>query len=450
MVKVYRLAGLIERHTFCATLLFTAMALAWYAQALPQRWPDAKGYEYEWIAVPLSEGHGFSFERWARWLGPYNDGSDYGSTAWVEPLQTIIMAGCFRVFGESGRLLLVLLNFVWLGATCVVVYHLVRRIDGPEAALATSILLALFPANRLLLFYIGNSALTGLLVSSCALALIHYMDHASVRCGLVLGVVLGFTCLTHAGALFLVPFSAIMIVITLGVRSMRAWMSATMVLMVATLVISPWTFRNWITFGKFVPVRTGQGHNLHYAIPALAQTFTPGLRPDRQWKDPPWTARNVFEAVSILRHLESQRKIRWYSIHTVEANRPDGYDQFNEAQRDAVFLSQTIDFAFAHPLLVLKMMIAKSLAFFFTNWPPLGVVTAIALFGALVRINDRRANAVTIFILLLALPYTLSAPLFYRYRYPIESLIFVLVGLFLGVLIKLGRGLSMRMLEAAV
>jgi hypothetical protein len=102
-------------------------------------------------------------------------------------------------------------------------------------------------------------------------------------------------------------------------------------------------------------------------------------------------------------------------------------------------LSHTIDFALAHPLIVLKMMVVKGIAFFFTNWPSVGFLTALALIGALIRITDRRANVITMFILLFAFPYMLSAPVYYRYRYPIESLIFVLLGLLLGVLINVGR-----------
>jgi hypothetical protein len=468
ILKVYRLVGSIEHSTLfrypdaderwfknwrfwclngtfnwfkyvCASLLFTGMGLVWYARVLPERWPEAKGYEYEWVALPLSHGYGFSFDRTTRWLGPYNDDSDYGSTAWIEPLHTVIMAGCFWAFGKSGRLLLVLLNFVWLGITCIVVYQIVRRIVGSEAGLITSILLALFPANRFLLSYIGNSALTSLLICCCALALIYCIEYTSVRRGLTLGLVLGFTCLTHASALLLVPFSAVMILITSGMRSLRPCISAAAVLIVAALVISPWTFRNWITFGEFVPVRSGLGFALHYVTPALAHTFTPGLRPDHQWKDPPWTAKNAAEAVSILNNLQSQAKIMQYSKDTVVALRPVGYDQFNEAQRDAVFLSHTVDFALAHPLIVLKMMVAKGIAFFFTNWPSVGFLTAIALIGALIKITDQRANVITMFILLFAFPYMLSAPVYYRYRYPIESLIFVLLGLLLGVLINVGR-----------
>src|SRR5262249_11667519 len=153
--------------------------------------------------------------------------------------------------------------------------------------------------------------------------------------------------------------------ITSGMRSLRPCISAVTVVIVAALVISPWTFRNWITFGEFIPVRSGLGQNLHYAIPALAHTFTPGLRPDHQWKDPPWTAKNAAEAVSILSNLQSQTKIWQYSKDTVVALRPVGYEQFNEVQRDTVFLSHTVEFALAHPSIVLKMMVAKGIAFFF-------------------------------------------------------------------------------------
>jgi hypothetical protein len=308
--------------------------------------------------------------------------------------------------------------------------------------------LAAFPAlsvgKELLLSYIGNAAMAGFLVSCCALGLIWCTEHVSVRRGLTLGVVLGFTCLTHAGALLFVPLSAMMIVIRSGLRSTRGWLAAATVFGIAALVISPWTFRNWMTFGKFVPVRSGLGQNLHYAMPALAQTFSSKLQLGDQWDDPPWTAASAFQALSIVRQLGPMAAIFNYSIHTIAVNAPDGYDRFNEAQQDAVFLSHTIAFVFANPLLVMEMITVKAMAFFFTNWRYLGFVTAIAFIVAIIMLKNQRTKVLTLLILAYAFPYTLSAPIYYRYRYPVEPLLFVLVGLSMGAVIALWRSLPVE------
>jgi hypothetical protein len=58
------------------------------------------------------------------------------------------MAASFRIFGEYGRLILVLLNFFWVGAACWTVFLIVDRILGFMTGMATASLYALLPFGR--------------------------------------------------------------------------------------------------------------------------------------------------------------------------------------------------------------------------------------------------------------------------------------------------------------
>src|ERR687888_1391348 len=92
-----------------ATVIITILGiLTWQAHIIKNHWRLARGYEQEWIAGSLVGGYGYSFDPATAWLGPYGDGTSYTPTAWAEPLYTLFIATVMKIFGEYGRLLLVL------------------------------------------------------------------------------------------------------------------------------------------------------------------------------------------------------------------------------------------------------------------------------------------------------------------------------------------------------
>ena len=114
-----------------------------FARIILRQWPRASGYEYEWIANALASGHGYAFDPEHAWLGPYARGSEYTLSAWIDPVQTFIMAASFQLFGEHGRLVLVLLNVLWVAATALVVALCCRRVSTLNIALFTAALFIL-------------------------------------------------------------------------------------------------------------------------------------------------------------------------------------------------------------------------------------------------------------------------------------------------------------------
>jgi hypothetical protein len=51
-------------------------------------------------------------------------------------------------------------------------------------------------------------------------------------------------------------------------------------------------------------------------------------------------------------------------------------------------------------------------------------------------IKDIRANGLMIMLMAYSLTYTLALPVYFRYRTPIEPLVFVLTGLLLGTILR--------------
>ncbi len=158
-------------------------------------WTWSQGSEVERIAHAWAEGKGVSAPGKVRWLfDPTNpdDRTDLGGyypTAWEEPVPIVLIGTFFWLFGDYGRLAMVVTNALCFAATLGVVYHLGRRILGPGLGLASAALLALVPlTHHRARIYFGGSVLqlsgamlAGLAVSICALLLLRLLERPSVR-----------------------------------------------------------------------------------------------------------------------------------------------------------------------------------------------------------------------------------------------------------------------------
>lgn len=74
---------------------------------------------------------------------------------------------------------------------------------------------------------------------------------------------------------------------------------------------------------------------------------------------------------------------------------------------------------------------------FLTYWKfDLCVVSIVAIAGSLSRINDVRVAGFMLIVASYMVPFISSLPLYYRYRSPIEPMLFVLAGPFLGICLQ--------------
>ena len=423
-----------RRGLVLAVVLFVILSVAWRARHIVDGgWRGALGYEFEWIAEPLSKGYGYTFAYDGRWLGPYDN--PLTPTAWVEPVQTGVMALAFRALGEQGRMPLVLLNYLWFAACCLLVFEIGRRVSSLSGGTVAAIALAaLSPGKNELRWYIGNSALAAVLICGVALGLLMTFERASLRRSAILGLLLGVLALTHAGTMLFVPFAALIAVVAVRDDSAaRRLAHGAIVLLTAAAVVLPWSIRNYQAFGEVVPVRTGLGQNMHYALPALAQTIQPDIALGDGWPPPPWTAANARDAMSRILITTSWRELKNHSIAAGRAGGPADYSLLNEAQRDAILREQSIDFIRNYPGFAIRLGIAKADGFFWSNWPDFRPVTVLAIIGALITLRRRSGWIIGGLIVLYVVPYLLSAPIYYRYRAPIEPLLFVLCGVPVGL-----------------
>src|SRR6266516_3803517 len=231
-----------------------------------------------------------------------------------------------------------------------------------------------------------------------AYLLLKNMKDPTIANSILLGTTIGIANLNHAGSLLLAPLCALIILINLGIRKTAAWRTSLILITTTGLLLSPWVLRNYVVFGRFVLVRSGFGYQLYIGNPALARIFTPVLKVDEVSSLPLWTAENPYQALQLLRNLEYYAALADYSIHVVSEISPADYVSYNEVERDRVFLNRSLAFLRAEPLLSMKMMFWKMIAFLTFGKIRLGLVSIAAILGSLVFIKDNRVVSLAILV----------------------------------------------------
>lgn len=404
-------------------VILVVLGLPRLARVSVRGWDQARGYEYEWIAMPLAGGQGFSFDAGSAWLGPY-EGVDYTPTAWVEPLQTAIMAGCFYLFGEHGRLVLVLLNVLWTGLAALLITFCAGRDRLRQGMLGAALFLAFEIHVTKPWLYIGNTALAKFLLALVAVLLFRAIMKPSNRAILCLGTAIGLTNWAHAGSLLFGMATGAVILATSLRAGRAAWTHSLTLAIMPLVIIAPWTVRNYVVFGELVPIRTGFGWTSYLGNVGLSMTLPDGVGYPG---DPPWSAASIRDAVDSLRLVRNERSLRQHLMVLTLTDAPRQYYSFNEAQRDRYFGSLARTWMGDHRLLMARFVLAKTRAFFFGWEWPVTAVTLLAIAGFVVHWRDARAGGLLVLIAAFAVPYSLAMPFYYRYRMPIEPLVFMLI-----------------------
>jgi 4-amino-4-deoxy-L-arabinose transferase-like glycosyltransferase len=210
---------------------------------------DAAAYAH--IAANLERGDGFT-------LGPTatQPATNYS------PGLPLLTAGLYRLSGgvheRFARLVLAL-----LGSLAVLFAYLIgRRLAGPWAGVVGAATVAIYPA---LLEYQGmlmSEPLAATLLSGAVLAML-WADGPSPARWLAPGLLLGALALTRPEYLAIAVPIAVVVFARGGRARWKAGLAQAAIMLIGlALVVAPWTIRNEVAMGRFVPISTGGGQVL--------------------------------------------------------------------------------------------------------------------------------------------------------------------------------------------
>lgn len=237
---------------------------------------------YHALAQRVIDGFGFSF---AEMHWPITRPGE--PTAHWSFLYTLYLAAVYLICGVTplaARLLQALIAGLlhpWLA------YRLGRRIFGPT----TGLWAAAITAGYLYFIYYAGALMTetfyivGILwCLDLALAIGQSGTGGAARDWLLLGLALGVTLLLRQVFMLFVPFLLLWLLWQIKPGKAQAWgrtiKNMALCGLVAACLILPWTVRNYVAFGKFVPLNTNSGYAFFWGNHPIYGTKFPGVLPD--------------------------------------------------------------------------------------------------------------------------------------------------------------------------
>ena len=216
--------------------------------------PDRDHWGFGWeegrIASSIAGGQGFSSPLFG----------DTGPTAWTCPVYPYLLAGVFRVFGIYSRAsawAILTLNCLFSALTCIPVFLIGRRCFGKSCGYWAAAVWAVFPYA----VYFASGYVWGFCLDALMLTLVVWGTLAMegetrpmqwVRYGLLWGA----AALTNAVILSTLPL-LLGLLLWCHTQSKFRWLfNSALAMLVLVIVVSPWFFRNYKTFHRFIPFRS--------------------------------------------------------------------------------------------------------------------------------------------------------------------------------------------------
>jgi 4-amino-4-deoxy-L-arabinose transferase-like glycosyltransferase len=232
-------------------LRLTVMAFVYPERLNPARDYWRYGGEAARIARSIVEGKGFS--------NPYF--ADTGPTAWLTPVFPYLLAGVFKIFGaytKASALVILSLDCLFSALTCIPVFFIARKSFGEHAALWAGWLWAFFPLSIYFAAdFIWDTALATLLLPILFLIALHLEDAPGLWRWAGFGAFAGFAALSNPVSLSVAPFLALWLLYGYWKRRQRWFAPGAAALLGIIVVLSPWFARNYHTFNKVIPLRSG-------------------------------------------------------------------------------------------------------------------------------------------------------------------------------------------------
>ena len=252
------LKGLISPGESRSVLLIVLLAFAVRVAVIPFLLGDITnpardhwdfGWEEGRIASSISSGQGFSSPLFG----------NTGPTAWAAPVYPFLLAGVFRVFGIYSRAsawAILILNCLFSALTCIPVYFIARRCFGKSSARWAAGIWMLFPyAIYYASGYVWGFCLDALMSTLVAWATLEMERETRPVPWIGYGSLWGIAALTNPVILSTLPFLLGWLAWRHERRESRWLFNSVIAMLFLGVVVSPWFFRNYTTFHRFIPFR---------------------------------------------------------------------------------------------------------------------------------------------------------------------------------------------------
>jgi 4-amino-4-deoxy-L-arabinose transferase-like glycosyltransferase len=255
------------------------------------------------------------------------------------PLYPMAVAAILELTPNAWPFNVQLVQDLWSGITCALVFEIGRRLFGSRTGLIAGMLCAIYP---LLVWYtprIWIETMSILLFTAFVLAGMYFMERPSLGRGAIVGLLIGALCLSKGT---FVPFVLVTPLYFFIFRRQAGFLPLAIIPVVAILAVLPWTVRNWmLTGGRFILVHGQAGFNLR-----IGDLYTAHARETNYNFLPHWE-RGTAEAAAIFQKARAEGDPGW--LAEIKVN--DG------------MLNSSLQSVAAHPSSLVKKMFVNSIGF---------------------------------------------------------------------------------------
>ena len=219
-------------------------------------------YESGEIGAALAMGKGYS------WLEEreHHHSKPNEPTAWEVPVYPLIIAAVFKGFGiysTSSAVVLIVFQIIISAMICWVLFSIGRYIFNDWAGVWAALVFAFNPsAMHFVVQKIYTTPLYVLLLLLFVYQLLKIADVLSYKRSILTGLICGLAILTVPVIIAFVPFALGWLLYRgKGERKSR-WISVCLIVVAMCATLSPWEIRNYVIFDRFIPVRSNLGREL--------------------------------------------------------------------------------------------------------------------------------------------------------------------------------------------
>jgi 4-amino-4-deoxy-L-arabinose transferase-like glycosyltransferase len=214
------------------------------------------GWEMGRIGAAIASGRGFS--------DPFGPAS--GPTAWEPPLYPYLTAAVFHFFGiysQASSFILLTLNSIFSALTCIPIFLIARRMFSEKVAVGSAWTWVLLPyvmywCTR----WVWETSLSALLLAMIFWLSLTLEDRDGLMPWLEFGLLWGVATLNSTVLIAFLPASGLWAWYRRVKRNKPSLAGVVLASLVFIACVTPWTIRNYHTFGKFIFIRDNLGAEL--------------------------------------------------------------------------------------------------------------------------------------------------------------------------------------------
>lgn len=379
------------------TVLIAAALLRLASILLVRNFLHPESWEFGEIAHKIYAGFGYTIAL---------PGGGRAPSAYMPPGYVWVLAALLRLHGDRpmGWLILALVQAALGVLQVYIIYRTTLLLAARRVAVLTAVLIAVFPTQVYTCNEFHSINFYMPLGAAAVFFLTRYIEVTSAARDIVFaGLCTGLLMIFRAEAPALVLLFAAILLFRRGRSGLPP---AVALVVIAGMCLSPWTIRNYLAFGRFVPVSDSGGYNLWIGNSPTAD----GSQHDR----------HLVASPALLRDLDRVPRDRDFEIN-----------RFN------VYGRYAIRFAITQPAAEARLVVRKLAIFFIFDpehekgrrpvyWVPSVILSLFALWGAWRRRRQLfREDLFVVVSILFAVAVTAAVFALPRYKIVIDPFLMI-------------------------